>query len=272
MQIGISSYTYGWAVGVPGNRPDRPLNEQALLDRALRFGVRVVQIGDNWPLHELPTDRLAALRKRATETGIALEVGARGLRPEHLYRYIDLTHRLGSRLLRFVIDARGYEPDLDSVTALLREAEPTLREKGVTLGLENHDRLKAVAFADLIERVGSPCVGICLDSVNSMGAGEGLAEVVATLAPYTVNLHLKDFGIRRLPHLQGFQIDGRIAGQGMLNVPWLVGEVARSGRCRTAVLEQWVVPEPDMDDTIAREARWAEESISYLKTINGLTF
>ncbi len=265
MQLGISTYTYGWAVGVPGDRPEKPLDEQALLDRANAFGTRLIQFGDNWPLHELPDERLKALHQRADREGIRLEIGARGLTDAHLEQYITLAQRLNTRLLRFVIDGPNYTPSLNDIASLLRQVVPMLEQANVTLGLENHDRLVACEFAEIVERVGSSHVGICLDSVNSMGAGEGLAEVVRTLAPYTVNLHLKDFGIRRLPYLMGFQIDGRPAGQGMLNVPWLVEQVEEFGRCQTAVLEQWVVPENDRATTIAKEAAWAEESMRYLK-------
>ncbi len=267
-RLGISTYTHGWAVGTPGNRPEHPLDEQALLDRARAFGVRVVQIGDNWPLHELSAERFNALRQRSDNEGYTIEVGARGLTIDRLTEYIDIAQRLNSRLLRFVIDESNYEPDITTVVSLLRNAVPRLEQTGITLGLENHDRLLAREFADIVERVGSANVGICLDSVNSMGAGEGLAEVVKTLAPYTVNLHLKDFGIRRLPHQMGFQIDGRPAGQGMLNVPWLMAQVGQYGRCQTAILEQWVVPEAEQAATLAKEAAWAETSMHYLKQTN----
>ncbi len=265
MHLGISTFTYGWAVGVPGNRPALRLDEQGLLDRAVRFGVRLVQFGDNLPLHELPTERLTMLKNRAEAQGITLELGARGLTPTHVQQYIELAGYFRSKLLRFVIDQGDYEPSIDEIVEVLHQASPLLDRHGVTLGLENHDRLKVREFADIVERVGNPNVGICLDSVNSMGAGEGLEEVVRTLAPCTVNLHIKDFGIARLPHQMGFQIDGRIAGQGMLNVPWLVEQLEPSGRCRTAILEQWVVPEGEPSATMAKEERWAEASMDYLK-------
>lgn len=265
MQLGISTYTYGWAVGAPGKVPDHPLTELDLLERAKGFGLRLVQFGDNLPLHELPEERLQALARQAKELGISLELGARRLTPEHLHRYLDLAERLGAKVLRFVVEAPGYAPDLPEIISLLKEAVPVLEQKGLTLGLENHDRLKAREFAAIMEQVGSERVGICLDSVNSMGAGEGLEQIVDTLAPYTINLHVKDFGIRRLPHLMGFQIDGRPAGKGMLQVPWLLEKLAPFHRCRTAILEQWVVPEDYLDKTIAKEKSWAEESVAYLR-------
>lgn len=268
MQLGIGSYTYGWAVGMPGHRPALPMNEQRLLDRAVLFGVRLVQFGDNLPLHTLSPDQLKALQYRATHEQISIEVGARGLTALHLKRYIELAARLEARLLRFVIDQPSYEPTIDEIVGLIRDATPLLDRYNIILGLENHDRLKASEFADIVTQVSSANVGVCLDSVNSMGAGEGLMEVVQTLAPYTVNLHIKDFGITRLPHLMGFQIDGRVAGEGMLNIPWLVEQIEPYGRCQTAILEQWVVPESDLSVTVAKEERWAEKSLNYLKQTN----
>ncbi|GAB3955164.1 sugar phosphate isomerase/epimerase [Spirosoma harenae] len=266
MQLGISTYTYGWAIGDPGNhQPPEPMDELALLGRAKELGVSLVQFGDNWPLHELSTQRLNAFKQEVTRSGVQLEVGARSLTDEHLDHYIELSARLQSRLLRFVIDKGTYRPTVDQVVGILKNAIPVLEKAGITLGIENHDRLLSTEFAEIMDRVGSSNVGICLDSVNSMGAGEGLAEVVHTLAPYTVNLHLKDFGIQRLLHLMGFQIDGRIAGQGMLNIPWLVEQVAPYGRCQTAILEQWVVPEVTLAESIRKEEVWARESINYLK-------
>ncbi|QHV97853.1 sugar phosphate isomerase/epimerase family protein [Spirosoma endbachense] len=266
MQLGISTYTYGWAIGSSDNRPPHPLDEIELLNRTTQFGLNLVQFGDNWALHELPADRLEALRQQAVQQEIQLEIGARGLTEQHLDHYIHLSSQLNSRLLRFVIDTSVYKPAIEAVVSLLKNALPDLIKTGITLGLENHDRLLVSEFATIMEQVDHPQVGICLDSVNSMGAGEGLAEVVRTLAPYTVNLHLKDFGIQRLPHLMGFQIDGRIAGQGMLNIPWLVEQVVPYKRCQTAILEQWVVPESTLDKSICKEENWALESINYLKS------
>lgn len=265
MQLGISTYTYGWTIGIPGSMPAHPMTAPDLLAKAKAFDLKLVQFSDNLPLHLLASQDLETLHQEARKNKITLEIGARGLTPAHLQLYLGLAERLNTRLLRFVIDLPGYEPGVAEVVAIIKGHLPLLREKNITLGLENHDRLLAREFAQIMDEVGSDLVGICLDSVNSMGAGEGLEQIVQMLAPYTVNLHVKDFGIRRLPHLMGFQIDGRPAGKGMLNVPWLLEKIRPYGRCQTAVLEQWVVLEPDLERTIAKEIAWAEESIHYLK-------
>ena len=55
------------------------------------------------------------------------------------------------------------------------------------------------------------------------------------------------------------------AGRGMLNVPWLLGEIRKHGRCQSAILELWTPPAGSVEETIAREAAWADESLAYLK-------
>lgn len=265
MQLGISTYTYGWAIGVNGQVSERPFTENHLLEKVKTFGMSLVQIGDNLPLHEFSPDRLKDFADTARNNHIQIEVGARGLTAEHLDRYIQIALQLNASLIRFVIDQKNYEPALPAIIAIIQNVLPELEKHHITLGIENHDRLKTSEFEAIMDAVNSPHVGICLDSVNSMGAGEGLEQVVNALAPYTVNLHIKDFGIQRLPHAMGFQIDGRSAGKGMLNVPWLLENISQYGRCKTAILEQWVVPETDLDLTVEKEERWAQESVDFLK-------
>src|SRR5687768_12742905 len=49
MQLGVSSYAFGWAVGVPGHPPPRPFNEHDLLEFARAFELSVIQFGDHMP-------------------------------------------------------------------------------------------------------------------------------------------------------------------------------------------------------------------------------
>lgn len=108
-------------------------------------------------------------------------------------------------------------------------------------------------------------LGICLDTVNSFGALEGPDVVVRTLGPWTVNLHIKDFGVTRASHQMGFAIEGRPAGQGQLDVPWLLNTLRSLDRDVNAILELWTPPDPTLSETIAREGAWAAESVAYLR-------
>ena len=67
--------------------------------------------------------------------------------------------------------------------------------------------------------------------------------------------------------MMGFTVEGRPAGQGMLNVPWLLGELHRLAIDANAILELWTPPEEDLAATIRKEDVWAVKSVAYLRTL-----
>jgi len=263
VKLGISSYTFGWTVGVPGHAPAHPLDESGLLDKCRELGVKLLQIGDNLPLHEFDDGRLLRLASRAEREGVELEVGARRLTIERVSQYADIARRLHARLLRFVIDDFDYHPAEDEVVTVLQKSAAFIG--GLTLGLENHDRFSCLTLSRLLEAAADPRIGICLDTANSLGAGECIDRVTDVLGQHTVNLHIKDFVVERLPHRMGFTVRGRPAGDGLLNIPRLVEQVSSWNKCKSAVLELWTPPQSTLEQTIARESAWAVQSIHYLK-------
>ena len=267
MQLGLSSYAYGWAVGVPGATPPAPMTATDLLRRAAALGIRLVQIADNLPLHRLSEAELGELERTSERLGMRLELGTRGIEREHLRRYLALAERFDAAVLRLVIDTPERHPSEDEITSALRSLLPEFEAAEVVLAVENHDRFSAADLARLFERLDSPAVGLCLDTANSFGAGEGVRAVAEALAPWIVNLHIKDYAVRRLPHLMGFTIEGRPAGQGDLDIPWLLGFVrSEAPRDVSAIVELWPPPEEDLEATLAKEAAWVEASVAYLKS------
>jgi 3-oxoisoapionate decarboxylase len=265
MKLGISSFTYGWNVGIPESMPQNPTTELDLVKKTIDFGLNCLQIGDNLPIHTFSEERKVTFRKALKDNHLRFELGAKKLTTEHLQNYIDLAVFFEAPLLRFIIDGENYEPSAEEVVKIINKAIPHLEADKITLGIENHDRFKATELAEIMATINHPNVGICLDCVNSIGAGEGLEHVANALAPYTVNLHVKDFKAKRLPHKMGFVIDGEIAGKGMTNLPWLVEKILPYGRCQSAILEQWVPPENDIEDSCKKETNWAELGIEYVK-------
>jgi 3-oxoisoapionate decarboxylase len=263
MILGIGSYTFTWAVGVPGHIPAYPLNEQGLILKARELGVGLIQIADNLPLDKMDDKRIEELVAMAAVSGIILEAGSNRMTADRLEQYIGIAERIGSGILRFVIDGEGYAPHLNEVVAIIKDAEPELKKRNIILALENHDRLLSREFAGIIERAGTNNAGICLDCANSLGAGEGIREVVETLAPYTVNLHLKEIMIQRKFHRMGFDVEGKPFGKGQLPLEWILSKLTNA--CRTAIVELWTPPEENIEDTILKERSWAEQSIRYLR-------
>jgi len=265
MNIGISTYTYTWAIGVPGSEPEKPMTVFELIERASVLGVQVVQIADNLPLEKFSIPELEQIKQFAENLGIRIEVGARWMTFDRLKMYLNIARMMDSPILRFVIDGPGFEPSLEEIHSIIRHIVPELDKLNICLVIENHDRLLAREFVEIVQKSGSKNVGICLDTVNSMGAGEGLETVIGLLAPYTMNLHVKEFSIRRVSHKMGFVIEGVPLGKGMLPVAELISKV--SSHCQSAILEQWTPPEPTIQETIRKECEWAEESILYLKSV-----
>ncbi len=257
--LGLSSYTYGWAVG------EKRYTAMQLLNKADAFQLKLLQFGDNLPLHQLSDKELDALQAASQEKGIALETGTRGFTEENISRYAKISHKLHAKFLRIIIDDAGYEPDADTVIAVFRKVEPELKQLGVRLGIENHDRFSSASLQKIIEDANSKWLGICLDTVNSFGAGEGLPTILKNLLPHTINVHMKDFIIRRLPHKQGFIIEGCPAGQGMTPVQHILKQVSSCEDDTHIIFEQWVPPEASMEETILKEAAWAEKGIAFLK-------
>jgi len=265
MTLGVSSYTWTWAVRGDEGQPG--LSAFDLLDRAKTLGVGVLQLGDNVPLQHWSDREVSSLADSAVTAGVRLEVGTRGIGHDLLERYLELAVALGSGIVRVVVDDQHWEPTPSEAARHLAAMRSAFLEAGVVLAIENHDRFRARALAGLVEELGTEWAGICLDTVNSFGALEGPEVVVTTLAPYVVNLHVKDFVVERAWHSMGFSIHGRPTGQGVLDVPWLLGTLAGRARAHHAIIELWTPPEDTVDQTIAKEARWAMESVAFLSPL-----
>jgi 3-oxoisoapionate decarboxylase len=267
VRVGLSSYTYTWAIGVAGHQPEEPMALVQLVDRAGALGVDVLQVADNLPLHRVPAPELELFESRARELGIEIEVGARGVETGLLRQYLSLATRFGSPILRVVV-ADGKNDFVPSqVIEVLRPLRTLFDDAGVKLAIENHDKFTTDELVSIVEGLGTDWVGVCLDTVNSFGALEGPSVVVEKLGPFTVNLHVKDFVIRRASHMMGFSIEGRPVGQGELDVPWLVKMLGGPQKDISAIIELWTPPGTSLASTISTEREWAEMSITYLRKL-----
>ncbi len=116
MRTGISSFTFPWAIGVPGYpSPSSPLRAMDLLERAKELDAAVLQIADNLPLDRLPSSELIELGKAAHNAGIVLEVGTRGVEPSHLQCYLGIARSIGAKFLRTLTHTRESQPGLSQV-------------------------------------------------------------------------------------------------------------------------------------------------------------
>jgi sugar phosphate isomerase/epimerase len=267
MQLGIGTWAFPWSIGIPGHpQPPNPLDAVSLLHRAKTLGLSLVQICDNLPYYDLTPQELVEIRKTADDLGITLGLGTRGVQPEHLLRTLDYARPLRAETLRTVIDT----PDPVRVATWMRQIVPHFAAAGVTIVLENTEVLPVQDIARILRDVDTPHLRVCLDTANSLGRLETLEQVVEALGPYTRIIHYKDIGLRRVQQAppvfrMGFEIVGQPAGQGRVDFDWLITAITQQGVDPDIILELWPPFLETIEQTVANEAVWVEQSIRFLK-------
>jgi 3-oxoisoapionate decarboxylase len=274
MKLGINSYTFMWSIGFKGPnpafpdreaRPAAPLTPLGLLEKARELGVRVVQTGPNLPfegLAEAQHDRFIA---RARDLDMELEHGTRGLDVDHVERQVALARRMGATLIRTLPEVAGsYLAEGRLIPPAVKPLLPLLESHGMKLALEN-GRTPAAELRAALDEIGSPLVGIVLDTANSLAVPEGWKDVARLLAPHVMCLHYKDFTIRREWHMMGFICEGSPAGRGMVEPGWLFETLQSSAHEFNVIVELWPPEQATIEETILLEQAWAAESVRFLR-------
>jgi sugar phosphate isomerase/epimerase len=265
LKLGIGTYTYMWSIGFEGARPAVPMDALGLLSMACDLGVRVVQFGPNLPLEQLHRRELLKIADCARHSGIELEIGTRGVDAGHLCQILELAVGLGCGLIRTVPESPdGQVPSHEALLGGLREIGPELERCRVRLALENGN-IPSQRLAETLDALANPWIGITLDTANSLAIPEGTQQVVKALSRHTMCFHIKDFAVQRVWHRMGFIVEGRPAGQGQMDLPWILDELKSGDADPNAILELWTPEQADIEATIALEHLWAKESVRYLR-------
>jgi 3-oxoisoapionate decarboxylase len=274
MKLGINSYTYMWSIGFQGAnpafpertaRPQHPFTPLDLLQKARELGISLVQTGPNLRLEDYPESEIENFIHTARTWGITLELGTRGLDYDHLLRQIALAKRMQAALIRTLPEINGqYAADARLIPPVVRQVLPALEQEGIKLAIEN-GKIPAADLRAALDELHSPYVGVVLDMVNSMAVPESWKEVTRLLAPNTMCVHYKDFTIKRAWHMMGFICEGTPSGKGMVEAEWLFETLKSSPYDYNVIIELWPPEQPDLENTIAMEQKWAMESVSYLR-------
>jgi sugar phosphate isomerase/epimerase len=237
-----------------------------MIDKAAGWDVTLFQICD-YPLIETYDDAsLAALRRHAAERGVRLELGTRGVRPEHLARYLRIAQALDVTLVRSMINSADHRPTLEEAVALLQQAVPAYEEAGVTVALETYEQVRVRDLVRVVEEVDSPSLGICLDPANCVAALELPAVTVELTTPYVRNIHVKDFAFTRQDGWVGFTLAGCPLGEGLLDYHHLVDSAQAEQRGINQIIEHWLPWQGDSATTIQTEDQWTLHNLSYLRS------
>lgn len=261
--IGLSTYAFFWQ---HSSLAPAPLSLADMLRRTSRQGVELFQICDYAPILSYSAAELRELRTLADDLGVGLELGSRGVLPDHLTSVLGLAETLGVTTVRSMLNTVEHQPTLAEAESLLRAVLPAYEAAGVTLALETYEQVQSRDLVALIEAVASPNLGICLDPANSVAALENPRDVIDRCAPYVANIHVKDFAFTRRGGWVGFTLEGAPLGTGLLDYDYLLETVKPAERGINQIIEHWLPLGESIDETIDLENTWNSSNLQYLRS------
>jgi 3-oxoisoapionate decarboxylase len=263
--IGLSTYSFFWRWS---ERAPEPLTLPQMLTRTAELGVGLFQICDYPPIEEYSPEQLDDLAAVATELGVKLELGTKGIEPHHLRSYLAMAGRLRVDLVRSMLYSPTSRPSVEDAKGMLGDVVPEFAAAGVRLALETYEQVPSADLVEVVRGIDSPVLGICLDPGNCVAALENPRDVVERTAPYVLNLHIKDFAFSRRGGWVGFLFAGAPLGTGLLDYDHLVETTQAREKGLSQVIEHWLPWQDDYDETARLEDEWTVSNLEYLRSKN----
>lgn len=163
----------------------------------------------------LPRDH-ADMQRFSDEVRTAKDAGATVLR----------TVALNGRRYETFNDAASFRQWSDKAEESLRLAAPVMAQHQMRLALENHKDRLAADLVDVIKRLNSKFIGVCVDTGNNVALLEDPHQVVETLAPYAFSVHLKDMAVEE--YEEGFLLSEVPLGEGFLDLKRIVSTLRKA--------------------------------------------
>lgn len=259
--MGLLVYSYGLRARAEAKREwTRP---EAFLAFAQQRGANAVQL----PIGIRSTEDCHTLRRWTEQQGLALEgILTPPKTPADLDRIaaeLRTARECGVNVLRIVmLGGRRYEvfqrPEdypafAKKAVEALGQIEKLAAQHRVHLAVENHKDYRTEELLELLQRISSPWVGVCLDTGNSISLLEDPLATISALAPHTRTVHLKDIAFEESP--EGFRMVEVPLGQGVLDLPTIV-QLIRKARPQARFQLEMITRDP-LDIPCLKEVYWA---------------
>ena len=206
-----------------------------IIEHCHSIGLGGVQTG----LPATDADALKKFRQRLEAYNMHFVGGARLPRQESDVPAFDAQVKAykeaGALALHVPLTGRRYEV-FDTLEAFKKHweqcqkmvslAEPVLRKHQIKLAIENHKDWRFAEHIAWLKRLGSEWVGVCVDTGNNIALCEDSTELAEAYAPYAVFCHIKDMAVDE--YEQGFLLDEVPMGEGLLDLPKIVGILRRA--------------------------------------------
>jgi sugar phosphate isomerase/epimerase len=142
---------------------------------------------------------------------------------------VRTARQAGAKVIRIAIGGRRYEQfsKVEQFKAFaerslksLQLAEPVAARHRMQLAIENHKDWRIDQMLNMLRRINSEYVGVCVDTGNSFALLEDPMAVVEAYAPFALSVHLKDMAVAE--YEEGFLLADVPLGQGLLDLHRIV--------------------------------------------------
>ena len=231
-RLGVCTYSYNihWKAARDGHPKARFKDTIEFLEHCHQLGAGGVQIGvgsrdaeyikklrAKAETYEMYFEGQASLPQQSSdvdrfdaEIRAAKEAGAAVVR----------TAMLGGRRYETFESADAFRQFAEKSWQSLTLAEPVLKKHGVRLAIENHKDRRVPELLDVLKRISSEYVGVCVDVGNNIALLEEPMEVVEALTPFAYSTHLKDMAVQE--YEEGFLLSEVPLGEGFLDLKKMV--------------------------------------------------
>src|SRR5262249_10103343 len=123
----------------------------------------------------------------------------------------------------------------------LQLAEPIVARHKMRLAVENHKDYRTGELVEVMRRLGSEHVGVCVDTGNNIALLEEPLETVKALAPFAFSCHLKDMAVEE--RHDGFLLAEVPLGEGFLDLPAII-KVLRAAHSEVRLNLEMITRDP----------------------------
>jgi sugar phosphate isomerase/epimerase len=201
--VGVGSASYFYRSSVERQRGETPITDP------LRFAAYCAELGAGGIQATLPKDDGGYARKVRNlldKHGMYFEASAQLPRSDSdldaFQRTVRAAEQAGASVIRTVLfSGRRYESYADmahfqearqaawkSVTL----AEPILRKRKMKIAIENHKDLRSEDLLQLIDRIQSEYIGVCVDLGNNYALMEDPLDIARAFSKFAYSCHVKD--------------------------------------------------------------------------------
>jgi sugar phosphate isomerase/epimerase len=226
MKVGLNAFGTTYMMGLRPQSGRPRITAREFMLQAVEAELQGVEM----PIALLEGEDMASLAHYAEEHDLYVVIASSGYDPNKLQAAIDAAALIGAKTIRTVVGGADFGGDrrkmvgkwqsfMQEVLSGLAKAAKAAEEKGIHLGVENHQDVASEELIWLCEQIHSPYFGIVLDAANPLATAEEPVDFAKRILPHIKHVHLKDYWIY-LSEV-GYRLVRCPIGQGVVDFPAL---------------------------------------------------